>query len=342
MPPNRNNTFGYHRAEALAALYSMSCLWIVSAFLGVEALHRGYDFVFGSGHKVEEVDGKIMSITAAIGVVVNISLAFVLGHNHHHGHGHGHGHGHSHGHNHNSHNHSHDHSHSHADDHDHEGTHLLHDEEHQYPPAAAANGSTSHPHSHSTSPTTTLDENLNLKAAYLHVLADLLQSLSVFFSGLIIWYNPHWKIIDPCITILFCIFVMKTTISVITPSISILMNDVPPNIDWEEVYNAISVIEGVYDVHDLHIWAIGSSTAVSNSSNGSSISLSVHATADDVDKALEEIQDVCVRRFGIRHTTIQLKSAKKKSTDDDTGANTESNTTQSTSTSKMRIGRKGR
>jgi len=295
LPPNTTNTFGFHRAEALAALYSMSCLWIVSVFLGVEAICRGYRFVT-SVVPGGTVDGKIMTITAAIGVVVNVILAFILGHDHHHGHhhshSHDHGHHHSQGHDDHDDSHSHDHGHDHDHSHDHDHHHNDHEENHNEESQLLPENPRSN---NENEPTSSLDENLNLKAAYLHVLADLLQSFCVFFSGLVIWYKPSWQLVDPLITILFCIVVLKTTVGVIISSISILMNDVPAGIDWEEVYRAISSIEGVYNVHALHIWAITHGSA----------SLSVHATAHDVEKGLLEIQNVC-KGFGIRHTTIQL------------------------------------
>ena len=78
LPPNTSNTFGYHRAEALAALYSMSILLVVSIFLAAEALRRGYVFLTLTDEEEPVVNGKIMSITAGFGVVVNICLAFVL------------------------------------------------------------------------------------------------------------------------------------------------------------------------------------------------------------------------------------------------------------------------
>jgi zinc transporter 2 len=133
LPPNAQNTFGYQRAEALAALFSMSSLFVLSLFLGYEAILRGVLFWreyqnAGSGGQevvgvgvVEDggsvsgsvsginVDGRVMTLTALVGVLVNVALAFVLGvenhvhmpgddHGHDHSHEHGHAHGHGHGH----------------------------------------------------------------------------------------------------------------------------------------------------------------------------------------------------------------------------------------------------
>ena len=312
VPPNTSNTFGYHRAEVLAALYSMSCLWVVSLFLAIEAIRRGY--VFLTDEDAAVVDGKIMSITAAIGVVVNISLAFILGGDHHH-HGHSHDHSHDHGHssshlNHNDHDHNHtdhdDDHHDHDEHHDHSHEHSHHNDNESQNLLANNNNDEESPTTYDSTngtvekkTTSAMDDNLNLKAAYLHVLADLLQSFCVFFSGLVIWYNPQWQIFDPIVTILFCIIVMKSTYGVIFSSISLLMNDVPSTINWTSVYNAIEAIDGVSNVRDLHIWSISSE----------SFSLSVHVDAENVEDALFQVKSVCAR-FQILHTTIQIQPKK--------------------------------
>jgi len=334
LPPNSKNTFGFQRAEAFAALFSMSSLFAVSLFLGVEAVKRGilfwnmqHDTVDGNGSGTSitgpVVDGRIMTYTACIGVFVNICLAFVLGEHHHHG-PMGGGHDHSH---------EHEHEHQHGQDEHENGSHENGAHVHEDHPPSTSSHSHSHDHHHESSteekslllddghhntdytgtdcktvevqePSSSKERNVNLQAAYLHVLADLLQSVCVLLSGLIIWYNPRWQLFDPVVTILFCIFVVKSTIGVIVSSISVLMNDVPSNINWEEVCDGIMSVEGISGVQDLHIWSTSHSNAV----------LSVHANygeAYTVEDALEQIQNVC-KKFGIHRTTIQLQPAVSK------------------------------
>ncbi len=83
LPASESHTFGLKRTESLAALLSMVCLVILSIGLAVEATHRIWVLLF-SDEDVPEVDGKLMSTIAAIGVVVNVVLAFVLGEDHAH------------------------------------------------------------------------------------------------------------------------------------------------------------------------------------------------------------------------------------------------------------------
>mmetsp|Transcript_5008 Transcript_5008/g.5825 ORF Transcript_5008/g.5825 Transcript_5008/m.5825 type:complete len:431 (-) Transcript_5008:64-1356(-) len=337
LPPDSHNTFGFKRAEALAALFSMSCLFAVSLVLGVEAVHRGILFWHVQQDMETDadgsvtglvVDGKIMTLTATVGVFVNICLAFVLGEHHHHGPlggGHDHSHEHEHGHKHeddhdhdhhsqehhnqspdtSTHSHSHDHGHDHGHGHEHE--HEMSTEE-STPLVDNGRNNTTYNGTNSTTcetqepspPPPKEERNVNLQAAYLHVLADLLQSVCVLLSGLLIWYNPHWQLIDPCITILFCVVVIRMTMGVILSSISVLMNDVPPTVNWTEVYDGIVSEEGISCVQDLHIWSI----------SHSNMALSAHVEYEEAYAAkdvLERIQDVC-RKFGIYHTTVQLQS----------------------------------
>ena len=95
-PANYQMSFGYHRAEILGALASVLLIWGLIIWLFIEAIHRIVD--------PEEIDGGIMLITAAVGLVFNFISIFTLhscgGGHHHHGHDHGHGHSHGHSHDH--------------------------------------------------------------------------------------------------------------------------------------------------------------------------------------------------------------------------------------------------
>ena len=138
--------------------------------------------------------------------------------------------------------------------------------------------------------------NVNLHAAYIHVMADLAQSVVVLIAGLLIWKNPTWQLTDPICTLIFSVMVCYSTIGVIRSSLSVLLEEVPPGVDWEGMFDAISSVEGVSNVHDLHIWSI---------SHGHSI-LSVHGVAKDVERAYRDIKQLCNQR-NITHITVQLQ-----------------------------------
>jgi len=323
LPASDSHTFGLKRTESLAALFSMVSLAILSVGLAVEAIHRLWIIVYMPEDAVE-VDGKLMSGIAFIGVLVNVALAFVLGEDHVHMPGADHGCSHAHG---SDDDHSgHDHGHNHGaeassllstkkeskEDDDHSG----HDHGHNHGEEASSLLSTKKEdtysschdveiqhvdeilpeHEQSSSKPRTPQRNVNLHAAYLHVLADLTQSAVVFIAGLIIWAHPTWQIVDPVCTLIFSILVCFSTVGVIRSSLSVLLEEVPQGVNWEEVHTAISAVEGVSGVHDLHIWSISHDNYI----------LSVHANAVDVERALGDIKKVCNERH-IDHLTVQLQ-----------------------------------
>jgi cation diffusion facilitator family transporter len=209
-PATRRHTFGFHRAEVIAALISVITIWILTAFLVREAIERI--------KTPQEIDAKLMCITASIGVGVNIVLAYVLG-GHHHGHSHDHD----------------DHGHSHSHGHEHS-----HDEE-----------------NHSEGPAKHRKEaNINLRAAALHVIGDLLASIGILISSIILLINPKLTIVDPICTFIFSLLVLYTTYHLVKDSLAVLMEGVPGNIEPELIEKSLLQLPGVVAVHDLHVWTL--------------------------------------------------------------------------------------
>ena len=215
-PATSRLSFGFHRAEIIGALLSVLLIWVLTGILVYEACWRMVH--------PEDVDGKIMFIVAVCGLAVNFAMGLILiqsGHGHSHGglpgaddHGHSHSHGGKpkpkkskkraaltdggdHGHSHGgdgAHGHSHGSSgdaaeykglndesaHSSGDEHD-------HDDGHGHAHGSGGDDHVDHPE----------EENLNVKAAFIHVLGDAIQSFGVMIAAALIWYNPEWRIADP-------------------------------------------------------------------------------------------------------------------------------------------------
>ncbi|KAG0082560.1 hypothetical protein BGZ93_010561 [Podila epicladia] len=281
-PATKRHSFGYHRAEVLAALMSVFIIWILTAFLLMEAVERIKN--------PQEIDGKTMCIVASIGVAINIILAFALGHDHSHG-GHGHDHGHDH-------NHGHSHSHEHETDHTH---------------------NSEHSHDHGSNATVTAHKkvvNINVQAATLHVIGDLISSVGVLVASIVIMVKPSWTIVDPICTVLFSILVMFTTYRLVWDSLGILMEGTPTHIDPEEIEASLLEIPGVVLVHDLHVWNLTAgkpSMAVHLQLAPVSPLTGGHLTMADYDRILTEAQNVVCGRFQIHHSTIQLETASNSS-----------------------------
>ncbi|KAG0167105.1 hypothetical protein DFQ28_006671 [Apophysomyces sp. BC1034] len=253
-PPTKRHTYGFHRAEVIAALVSVLTIWVLTAFLVKEAIERVKN--------PQPIDAKLMCITASIGVAVNVVLAYVLG-GHHHGHSHDHGH-------------DHDHDHSHDD--------------------TEANPEGHGAHSHK-------EANINLRAAALHVLGDLLASIGVLVSSIILIFKPNLTIVDPICTFVFSLLVLYTTYHLVKDSLAVLMEGVPGHLQPEAIEKSLSQIPGVIAVHDLHIWTL---------SPGKS-SLTAHITVSrdaplSYDELLARSQRIVCDLYGVHHSTLQIES----------------------------------
>ncbi|EFJ45417.1 hypothetical protein VOLCADRAFT_63715 [Volvox carteri f. nagariensis] len=301
-------SFGYHRIEILGALASVLAIWAVTGALVFEAVMRVL--------YPEPVDGKLMFVVACAGIAFNLVIAAVLGehhvhgpghsHDHDHGHSHGHGHGHirgaaeGHGHRHShSHGHGHGHSHGHGHGHSHDHGHgHSHDHGHGHSHDHGHGHSHDHGHGHSHGH----GSNINLRSAVLHVLGDLLQSIGVAVAGLLIWWkqaDPRWQIADPICTFVFAFLVLLTTRSIIADITHTLMERTPHHVNLAHVTEAMTRMDGILDVHDLHVWNLSMGLPI--------LTAHVHiAEWADADAVLRELEAYVRNTLGIQHSTIQI------------------------------------
>lgn len=142
--------------------------------------------------------------------------------------------------------------------------------------------------------------NLNMKSAYLEVLADLVGSAGVIVAALVIHFTGRtW--VDPLVAVLIGLWVVPRTWVLFRASINILLEGVPDGLDMGEVRACILAVPGVCGVHDLHVWAVASNET----------SLSAHVvvnSASDSEGALAGVARVLGERFHIHHSTIQVES----------------------------------
>lgn len=99
-------------------------------------------------------------------------------------------------------------------------------------------------------------ENINVRAAFIHVIGDFIQSFGVFVAALVIYYKPSWRIVDPICTFLFSVLVLGTTFSILRDALQVLMEGMPRGVDFLEVMNTFLRIDGVVRVHNLRVWAL--------------------------------------------------------------------------------------
>lgn len=145
--------------------------------------------------------------------------------------------------------------------------------------------------------TVSKDENLNMKSAYLEVWSDMLGSVGVILGALIIRFSG-WGWVDSIIAILIGLWVLPRTWVLLKESMNILLEGVPEGIDLKKLEKSVREIEGILDIHELHVWAITSNK----------VSLTAHVVIDpvyDCERVLPEIRELLSKQFNITHTTLQ-------------------------------------
>ncbi len=219
LPPTVKRTFGYQRAEVLAAMINGLTLLFLAGYIFFEAYHRLME--------PEPVKSILMLIVAVIGLLANvIVIAGLRGH--------------------------------------------------------AA-------------------ENLNIRAAFLHVVGDMLGSVGVVIGGLIMYLTGNY-LADPIISFFVGAIILFGAIGVLKEGLNILFEGVPGTIKYDDLKADMETIDGVISVHDLHIWTISSSNVV----------LSAHVRVPDqpthtAQRILNLVTELLRKKYKIHHATLQIE-----------------------------------
>ncbi|XP_074074159.1 proton-coupled zinc antiporter SLC30A2 isoform X3 [Macrotis lagotis] len=157
----------------------------------------------------------------------------------------------------------------------------------------------SHGHSHGSS-SKQEEQNPSVRAAFIHVVGDLLQSLGVLVAAYVLYFKPEYKFVDPICTFLFSILVLGTTLTILRDVVLVLMEATPKGVDFTVVRDLLLSVEGVAALHSLHIWALTVAQPV----------LSVHvaiAQEADAQTVLKEARARLQGMFHFHTTTIQIE-----------------------------------
>lgn len=147
------------------------------------------------------------------------------------------------------------------------------------------------------------EENVNLKGAFLHMIADALGSVGAVIAGLVIW-TTGWTPIDTIASVVIGILILWSTFGFLKQTVNILLEATPDDIDYLEVKNSLEEMEHIDTVHDLHIWTITSGVPVLSAH----IKLSTCcADTDHWQDCLDNAQKLLKGKFGIEHTTLQVE-----------------------------------
>lgn len=144
-------------------------------------------------------------------------------------------------------------------------------------------------------------ESLNVKGAYLEVWSDMLGSVAVILAALVIRFTG-WTLVDPILAVLIGLWVLPRTWVLLRDALNVLLEGVPKGIALADVEQALRGHAGVTGIHDLHVWALGSSTPA----------LTAHvvtmATGQDADTLRRALAAMLHERFGIDHVTLQVEA----------------------------------
>ena len=219
-PQTDKSTFGYKRAEILAAFINAVSLIAISVFLIVEAVKRFLN--------PKEVDYQWMLWLGVLGVVANGLSVLILHHN--------------------------------------------------------------------------KEENLNIRAACLHLIGDALTSVAVVAGAICIWlFKVYW--IDPLVTVLISVYIFVHTFKILKESVGILMQFAPAEIDPKEVVSVLEEIQEISSVHHIHLWKLSDQKVYFEAHLVLDGNIHVSETSFITKKAKRLLNN----RFGISHTTFQYE-----------------------------------
>ena len=143
------------------------------------------------------------------------------------------------------------------------------------------------------------NESLNVKGAYLEVLADLLASVGVVAAAVIIGLTG-WDYADPLIAGLIGVFIFPRTVKLGAQALRVLVQAAPPEIDVDALHDELAGLPGVVDVHDLHVWTLTSEMEVA------SAHLMV-AAGTDTHAVLDQARELLGTSYNVHHATLQIE-----------------------------------
>ena len=149
------------------------------------------------------------------------------------------------------------------------------------------------------------EEDLNIKAAYLHLLSDALVSLALVVGGIIIYYK-HWFWIDPVFSLIIAAVIVKTTWSLLKSSLRLSLDAVPENVDIKKIEKNISAIGGVENIHHIHAWALSTKMNALTAH----ILVTKNLSMEQVDQLKRKIKHE-LEHLNIHHSTLEFEEAMK-------------------------------
>ncbi|XP_020810619.1 zinc transporter 2 isoform X1 [Drosophila serrata] len=325
-PSTQRMSFGWYRAEVIGAMASVFMIWVITGILVWLAIGRLINGDY-------EVNAKIMLITSGLAILVNVIMGVQLQHGH--SHGLGGGHGHSHGGSAKSKEQKGKKKSTGLQSHAHatstpcsasptqriEGGVAFAPEDAELPGSGlptysyqnaklvdptldleiAAVLAETAPGSHHHGGTAGREAvNMNVRAALIHVIGDVIQSVGVFVAAGVIYFWPEYAIVDPICTFVFSIIVLFTTFTIMKDALLVLMEGTPNYMHYTEVLQIFQGIEGVERVHNLRIWAL----SINKVALSAHLAIAANANPKQI---LDAATSAVHLRYNFFETTIQIE-----------------------------------
>jgi len=144
--------------------------------------------------------------------------------------------------------------------------------------------------------------DVNLRSAFIHMAGDTLSTAAVIAGGVgILFTGRNW--IDPVLSLLIAALILWTSADILRETFNILLEGTPRGVSLSEIRSGMEAVEGVVNVHDLHVWSLGSDSSA----------LACHVTIADIPPSesaciLARLNHVLKERFHVCHTTIQFEN----------------------------------
>jgi cobalt-zinc-cadmium efflux system protein len=142
-------------------------------------------------------------------------------------------------------------------------------------------------------------ESLNLRGAYLEVAADTLSSVGVIVAAVVL-VTTGWPYVDPMIALGIALWVLPRAWMLGREALRILLQAAPADVPLDELHHELAAIDGVVDVHDVHVWTLTSGMEVATAH------LMIHA-GEDAHGVLDRARQVLIERYGVEHATLQVE-----------------------------------
>jgi cobalt-zinc-cadmium efflux system protein len=145
------------------------------------------------------------------------------------------------------------------------------------------------------------EHDLNLRSTFLHLMGDVLSTIGAVIAGIVIAFT-NWNWLDPLVSVLIGLFILWNAWGILRQSIHILLESTPESINMDSMVTDLLKVDGVRDIHDLHVWSISENVRA----------LSAHIVTDDVlvsagSPIQHNLNEVLAYKYNIRHATLQLE-----------------------------------